>query len=751
MRPTRILLLTLCAASAHAADQAAAFFDDKTVREIRLYFDDSSWYDTLLAAHRSDPADPYFPARFESGDVKLERIGVRFKGNSSFQRNGIKKPFKLDFNEFDDSATFMGLKKLNLHNFDLAPDFMREKLLQDFAGRYVAALRSVYVRLYVNDAFYGLYLAVEQPDKRMMQSRYGNDEDGNLYEAEEQMGGGAPGVPGTIRGTTDLSYLGADQTLYENLYLLKTNEEENDYSGLIKFLDILNNTPLEELPARLETICDVENWVYAMAINNLFVNLDSYLGVAAEYYVYQRTGDNRFVHIQWDHNESFGTSGDGTPRIANPFITDIFYLPASGGGQPRPPGQPGGGAAQAARRPMLEKLWAVPDYRRAYIRAFARFIREGFNPDAMGARVTELADLIREHVAADPNKAYTLTQFETALNSQVSGAGITLYGINQFVRERYNYLRPWLDSQAAASDLRLNEVMSINQGEIVDEAGDADPWVEIHNLGPGTLDLSGYYLSDDPANPTKWALPSKKLADGEYLLLWLDEETGEGSTHAPFRPQAGGGTLILSTGQPGSNTVIDTVAYPSWTVGEAYIRRGAWGANWTSSNQPTPAAANLESAAVPTPSTGRLFINEIMADNKTTLVNPHKAGAYDDWFEIYNPGSESVDMSGMYLSDKLDNPTKWRVPDGVIVPAGGYLIFWADEATDLGALHAGFKLSASGEAISLYDKDGVTRIDSVEFPMTAADVSYGRTPDGGAAWSALTAPTPGAANPATVQ
>ncbi len=91
------------------------------------------------------------------------------------------------------------------------------------------------------------------------------------------------------------------------------------------------------------------------------------------------------------------------------------------------------------------------------------------------------------------------------------------------------------------------------------------------------------------------------------------------------------------------------------------------------------------------------------------------------------------------------------MPDGVIVPAGGYLIFWADEATDLGALHAGFKLSASGEAISLYDKDGVTRIDSVEFPMTAADVSYGRTPDGGAAWSALTAPTPGAANPATVQ
>jgi hypothetical protein len=83
---------------------------------------------------------------------------------STFQRNGIKKPFKIDFDEYDDDITFFGLKKLNLNNFDLSPDFMREKLLHDFGGKYVAALRSVYVRLYVNGAFYGLYLAVEQPD-----------------------------------------------------------------------------------------------------------------------------------------------------------------------------------------------------------------------------------------------------------------------------------------------------------------------------------------------------------------------------------------------------------------------------------------------------------------------------------------------------------------------------------------------------------------------------------------------------------
>lgn len=743
----KTLLWLACVSSALAgplcADEAAAFFDDKTIKEVRIYFDDPRWYDTLYAAHNSNPQDPYFPARFKSEGVELEKVGVRFKGNSSFRRNGIKKPFKIDFNEYDDKAAFFGLKKLNLNNFDLAPDFMREKLLHDFAGKYVAALRSVYVRLYINDNYYGLYLAVEQPDKTMMRSRYGDDEDGNLYEAEEQLGGGAPG---TVRRTPDLSWLGSDQAAYENVYLLKTNEAKNDYSGLIKFLDILNNAPAAELPEKLEAVCDVQNWIYGMAINNLFVNLDSYLGVAAEYYLYQRSRDNRFVHIQWDHNESFGITGDGTPRLANPFTTDIFYVPTSGGaiGGPGLPG--GGGAAATANRPMLQKLWAVPQYRRAYIRAFSQFLRGGFDTATYAARVEELANLIRADVAADPNKPYTMTQFETALNSQVSAGGVATPGINQFVRERYNYLRPWLDSQAEAADLRLNEILSVNSGDTTDNAGDTDPWVEIHNLGPGTLDLSGYYLSDDPENPAKWPLPARKLTDGGYLLLWLDGETGEGDDHASFRLSASGGKLVLSRTASGANTVLDTVEYPAWANGESYNRQGQWGNVWTSSNRPSPAAANLDSVIESPAASGRLVVNEIMADNKTTIANADKEGAFDDWFEIYNPGAEAVDMSGMYLTDNLNNPTKWRVPEGVVIPAGGYLLIWADENTSLGPLHAGFKLSNDGESVQLTDKDGVTVIDTVTFGKQQSDVSYGRTPDGGEAWTFFSTPTPGKPN-----
>lgn len=723
--PLSAILITLSAVLATSSyaqpqstlqDPAAAFFDDSQVREIRLYFDDPNWYTTLQRAHQSDPADPYFPCRFSSSGVTIDKIGCRFKGNSSFNRNGIKKPFKLDFNEYDDNAAFFGLKKLNVNNFDLQPDFMREKLLHDLAGRYVAALRSVYVRLYVNDAFYGLYLAVEQPDKTMMQSRWGSSEDGNLYEAEERMGGSRP----------NLTWLGASQAAYQNIYILKTNEEQNDYSRLISFLDILNNTPAADLPARFEAIADVENWMQGMAVNNLVVNLDSYLGAGAEYYLYDRMRDGKFVHIQWDHNESFGITGDGTPRLAVPATTDPFWLPtaATGGG-------PGGGGAANNARPLLEKLWAVPEYRRLYLRALARFLREGFNPGWMTARTNQLAGLIREHVAADPNKAYTVAQFETAINSTVGN----IPGINQFVRDRYAFLRGYLDGQAQPGDVRINEV----------SAPGAAPWVEIHNLGPGPVSLNGFYLTDDAANPAKWAFPSgRRLADGEYLIVRLDNDAAEGQVRANLSLPAAGGTLYLFATAVSATVPLDSVTVVPAAEGQSQVRMGLHGNRWEIPGTPTPGADNVMTAAT-TSATGRLVINELMADNKTAFADPDEPGAFEDWFEVHNPGAEAVDMSGMYITDDPSNPTKWKVGAGVVIPAGGYLVFMADNEPGQGPRHASFALSADGESLSIHATDGVTLIDTIAFGPQTADVSFGRA---GGAWSLLASPTPGAANSA---
>jgi hypothetical protein len=81
-----------------------------------------------------------------------------------------------------------------------------------------------------------------------------------------------------------------------------------------------------------------------------------------------------------------------------------------------------------------------------------------------------------------------------------------------------------------------------------------------------------------------------------------------------------------------------------------------------------------------------------------------------------------------------------------VIPAGGYLLFWADNEPGQGPLHLNFALDADGERIGLYQSDGRTLIDSVTFGPQKADVSWGRSPNGGPEWKAQQTPTPGAAN-----
>ncbi|MCP4256538.1 MAG: hypothetical protein GY774_03315 [Planctomycetes bacterium] len=143
-----------------------------------------------------------------------------------------------------------------------------------------------------------------------------------------------------------------------------------------------------------------------------------------------------------------------------------------------------------------------------------------------------------------------------------------------------------------------------------------------------------------------------------------------------------------------------------------------------------------------------LVINEFMASNSKSFADTQ--GEYDDWIEIYNSGNYAVDLEGMYLTDNLTNPTKWRVQSNTrgatTIGAGGYLIIWADGDTSSDGLHANFKLSAGGEEIALFGSDGDTLIDSVSFPEQAGDISFGRYPDADEKLRFLSSPTPAAVN-----
>ncbi len=299
--------------------------------------------------------------------------------------------------------------------------------------------------------------------------------------------------------------------------------------------------------------------------------------------------------------------------------------------------------------------------------------------------------------------------------------------------------------------LWINEVQPLNAGAITDNTGRAQPWLELYNSGTNRLDLAPYYLTDNYTNLTRWQFPAGTTLDpAQFLILWADGQTNRSTAsaiHTGFTLSATGGSLALARLQGLSHTpaVMDYVDYPPMPSGRSFgcvpdgepRRRQLF-------QHATPGGAN-DPAWTPIAVT----INEFMADNTKTLPDP-AGGKYEDWFELYNAGASTVDLSGYTLTDTLTDPTQFVIPAGVTIPGQGFLVVWADDQTSSnhvgGALHANFKLSKSGEELGLFAPDGAM-VDGFSFGPQSSDVTQGRYPDGAdLPLLALDTPTPGAAN-----
>jgi hypothetical protein len=140
-----------------------------------------------------------------------------------------------------------------------------------------------------------------------------------------------------------------------------------------------------------------------------------------------------------------------------------------------------------------------------------------------------------------------------------------------------------------------------------------------------------------------------------------------------------------------------------------------------------------------------IYINEFLASNSSTNTDPD-FGEHSDWIELYNDLDTEVDLSNWFLTDFLNDSTKWKIPDEVTIAPKGFLIVWADEAdTSLIHLHTNFRLSKGGEAIGLFNSDTIL-IDSIVYIEQFTDFSFGRHPDGSTNWELFDSPTLGGSN-----
>lgn len=266
----------------------------------------------------------------------------------------------------------------------------------------------------------------------------------------------------------------------------------------------------------------------------------------------------------------------------------------------------------------------------------------------------------------------------------------------------------WLEAEYP---IVINEFMAKNDGYILDPAGDDDDWIELYNYKDVPVDVGGMYLTDRPLEPINWwQIPTgfpleTTIEPYGHLIIWADNETGEGTLHASFAIGAGGGEDLALFDPDGVQVDLKTVNPQN--SDESYGRLPDGGSTWevfslTGTYPPSPGQENGSPLV-------DIVISEIM-------YHPSSENDLEEYIEIYNNGASSVNLLGWQFRDGVD----FTFPD-VTINSNEYLVVAAD-VTTFSAKYPGVsnvignwvgKLSNKSEDIELNDDTGilVSRVD----------------------------------------
>ncbi len=195
--------------------------------------------------------------------------------------------------------------------------------------------------------------------------------------------------------------------------------------------------------------------------------------------------------------------------------------------------------------------------------------------------------------------------------------------------------------------LYINEVLSDNVADTLDNYDQSEDWFEIYNPNPFPVNIGGYYLTDNPAVPMKFRIPdnnpdSTTIDAGGWLLFWADEDVDQGVNHVSFKLNNLGEQVILF-GLDGFS-LVDQITFGIIEEDQTLGRFTDGASNWVTFLETTPEASNngaqtgiLEREAhslqvYPNPAQNQIFVPE--------------AGIY----QIYN--SAGLLVKNSYSTDK---------------------------------------------------------------------------------------------------
>ena len=409
MKKILTIILLISGNALFSQSNGLDMFNETYVHEIRVTFTETNYWDSLEYYYNDfldNGADKkYIVASVQIDGNTIDSIGIREKGYfSNWGLNGagpgtgsVKKPFKINFKEYISGQKYDGLKKINLQNGFSDPTMMRDVLAYKFmrdAG--IAAPRTSYTKLYFNDVYWGLYILVEQVDKKFLKNWYDNN-DGNLFI-----------------DNTSLHVLGSNSTDYTGQFGLRTNKNSNDWVGFIDMVQKVNNA--SEFSDSIRTRLHVRNYLKVLAADVLMYNWDSYYEHGRNFYMYEDSV-GVFNWIPWDYNLAFSNTQ-----------TDILIT--------YPIGDP-----DSPVKPLVKNMMDDDWYRSLYFNHLCIMLDGTFNLANLEGFMDTRKALILSSFDTDPNKLYTTANFNDAYDSDITANGPSgpedVKGLKPFITNRY--------------------------------------------------------------------------------------------------------------------------------------------------------------------------------------------------------------------------------------------------------------------------------------------------------------------------
>ena len=208
-------------------------------------------------------------------------------------------------------------------------------------------------------------------------------------------------------------------------------------------------------------------------------------------------------------------------------------------------------------------------------------------------------------------------------------------------------------SDAQHSNLTINEFMTSNVLAYENSFGDYEDWIELYNSGASSVDLAGYYITDNYGGSSHWRIPSGQPAKTTvpahgYLVFYADTLPGLGANHLGFKLSSTGGKIVLLGTD--NATILDSISYVTQLRDVSYGRYPDGNGQWEYIKDFTPGAVNKAG-----------FKNFVLPPT----INP-SAGFYQTVTLTLQPATMGDTIRyTLDGSDPLDSSAQYRGPVGI--------------------------------------------------------------------------------------